>query len=248
MLGVWGMASLALLAADTPLENKGAPMRIPFACTQEDVGEAGLTCSQDQPCPVYLELNGVEAALNRIFVAGDLHTSEATLFSVLLASEDGGKTWTEPYPRTRFISLDQIQFIDFETGWVSGANVQGVPRDPFFLVTSDGGKTWNNQPVFEESRTGVIERFWFDSQTNGSLWIDTKLRHEFYETSTGAGGWALRQVSDKPIPAKRSRSAADAAIRIRAEARTKSYLIEKHQGERWVEIAAFLVNAGTCTN
>ena len=118
-------------------------MRIPFACTEEDIREAGLTCSEDQPCKVFLELSGVEATLNRVFVAGNLHTADTTLYSILMASADGGKTWTEPYNRIRHTSLDQIQFIDFQTGWVSGSNLQGVPRDPFLLLTDDGGESWS---------------------------------------------------------------------------------------------------------
>ena len=43
--------------------------------------------------------------------------------AILLASDDGGKTWTEPVPRLRAAALDQIQFIDLQTGWISGQNL-----------------------------------------------------------------------------------------------------------------------------
>src|SRR5207253_2890292 len=36
-----------LLHAQTPIENTGAPMRIPFECTHEDTQLAGLTCSDE---------------------------------------------------------------------------------------------------------------------------------------------------------------------------------------------------------
>lgn len=228
------------------LENTGAPMHIPFTCSEEDVQEVGLTCSEEQPCPVFLELSGAEAVLSRILLTGNLHTADSTMYSILLASEDGGATWTEPRARVRFTSLEQVQFIDFENGWISGANVQAVPRDPFLWITSDGGKTWKDRPIFDESRTGVVERFWFDSKTVGQLLISTKLRHELYETQTGGESWTLRQFSKDPIRLARDRSPVDAAIRVQADAKLHAYRIEKLQADKWVSIAAFLVDAGKC--
>jgi hypothetical protein len=238
---------LALEAlAQTPLENHGAPMLVPYTCTGEDVDEAGLRCSDRQPCPVYLELNAAESLLSRIFLVGNLHAADATLYSILLASDDAGKTWTEPQPRTRFSSLEQIQFFDFERGWISGANVQGVPRDPFFLLTDDGGKSWRQRPIFDESRTGVVERFWFDSKNTGELLITTKLRHELYETKTGGESWSLRQFSPNPLSLRKDRTPGSALIRVRADAKSHSYQVEKRQGEAWTPIAAFLVEVGKC--
>ena len=76
--------------------------------------------------------------------------------------------------------------------------------------------------------------------------MDTKLRHEFYETMTGGTSWTLRQSSQSPIPFNRGRNVADAVIRIRPDAKIHGLRIEKRQGDRWVEIAAFLVDAGAC--
>lgn len=236
----------ARLCAQTQIENTGAPMRVQATCTEAESQEAGLSCTAEQPCAIYLELSGVESVLSKIFVAGNLHTPEATLSSILLASPDGGKTWSEPHPRLKFTSLDQIQFIDFETGWISGANVQGVPGDPFFLVTNDGGKTWTPRAIFDESRTGIVERFWFESKTSGRMLMTTKLRHELYETQTGGDSWSMRQFSKEPIAFRLNRSVDAAAIRLRADSKLRAYLVEKRQGERWVAIASFLVDAGAC--
>ena len=35
---------------------------VPFQCTDEDIQLAGLTCSEDDPCPIYLELSAVAGA------------------------------------------------------------------------------------------------------------------------------------------------------------------------------------------
>ena len=131
-------------------------MRVVYECTEADTQAAGLGCSEEDPCPVYLELSNVDAVGNKIFVTGNLHTPMATLYSILLVSEDSGTTWTEPHPRLRSSGLDQIQFIDFQNGWISGANLTTAPRDPFFLITTDGGKTWRTHPIFEESRVAAI--------------------------------------------------------------------------------------------
>lgn len=224
-------------------------MRLPFECTEADTQAAGLGCSEEEPCPVYLELGNVEAVGNRIFLTGNLHTPTTTLYSVLLATEDAGKTWTEPHPRIRFGGLDQIQFIDFQNGWISGGNLQSAPRDPFLLLTTDGGKTWHQRSIYDETRVAVIERFWFDSKENGTLLIDARLeanRHELYETMTGGESWALKQASATPIRFPKTRELGASGWRLRADGATHSYDLERSEAERWHKVASFLVHIGTC--
>lgn len=81
------------------LENTGKPMKVTADCKAEEVLVLGLTCSQDDPCPLFLELSDVELVNDRLFVSGNLHTGPATLESILLMSPDLGKTWTEPVDR-----------------------------------------------------------------------------------------------------------------------------------------------------
>ncbi len=244
--------SLALvisLSAQTPISNTGQPMHVPLDCTAADTLAVGLTCSEEEPCPVYLELSSVEAVGNKLFLAGNLHTHTNTLFSVLLATEDAGQNWTEPLPRMRATGLDQIQFADFQTGWISGANLQGAPRDPFLLVTTDGGKSWQQHPIFEESRVASIERFWFESREKGTLLVDATLdngRHELYETQTGGESWAMQQASAKPIKFPVNAERGPAAWRLRPDAQSHSYAIEKSAGTGWQRVARFLVDAGAC--
>lgn len=244
------LAAAALFAADTApvqLVNEGKPMRAPFQCPADDIQALGLDCSEDEPCPVYLELSAVDTVGQRLFLAGNIHTSSATLSSILLATADDGKTWTEPHPRIRFSALDQIQFIDFANGWISGASIQATPRDPFFLVTNNGGKTWRERPLFEESRPGVIERFWFDSAESGSLTVVSKgTGYELYESRTGGDSWTLLQVSHKPLQLPRARPNPDPRWRVRADRGNHSYVVETRDGSAWKSIAAFLVDLGSC--
>jgi hypothetical protein len=232
------------------LTYTGTPLKLPFQCTNEDMDWAGMSCSEDEPCPVYLELAAVESVGNRIFVAGNIHSSAVTLYSVLLASDDAGRTWVEPYDRVRGVGLDRIQFIDFENGWISGQVLVPVPQDPFLLITSDSGKTWRRRPVFGENRAGTISQFWFSSRTSGALLIDRAQsgddsRYELYESMTGGESWMLRETNDKPLRLKHL-FIPNTDWRIQADAGTKSFRVERRQGEKWSALASFLVPMAAC--
>ncbi len=249
---IWLLAAQAPVA-EAPrkglLENTGKPMRVESACAEDDIRALGLTCSAEHPCPVYLELAQMERSGEKIFLTGNLHTEAVTLASILLATEDGGKTWYEPYERIRSATLDQIQFLDFEAGWAAGQLVQALPRDPFLLLTTDGGKTWRRRPLWEEGKVGAIDHFWFDSRKHGLLWIDRMSRgeggrHEFYESMTGGESWMLREAGDTPRPKQGSRTP-NPDWRLRADAATRSYRIER-RAEKWQTVASFLIQAGEC--
>jgi photosystem II stability/assembly factor-like uncharacterized protein len=169
---------------------------------------------------------------------------------VLLASDDAGKTWREPNERIRAAGLDHIEFIDFQNGWISGELLHPLPRDPFLLITSDGGQLWRVHPIFGEPRFGFIQQFWFGSRTNGSLLIDQghageSGRYELYETANSGETWTLRQTSERPLQMKHV-GPANEDWRLRADAATKSYRIERHSGDGWHGIAGFSVTIGAC--
>src|SRR5260221_329012 len=157
---LWGQDPPPPTAPQTPaapqepavLVNSGKPMTLPFRCTAEDIHAAGLDCSDEDPCPVYLELSAVESTGIRIFAAGNIHTATATLYGVLVGSDDNGHTWREVFERVRGAGLDHLQFSGVDSGWASGQVVYPLPQDPFVLQTSDGGKTWRQHSIFNEPR------------------------------------------------------------------------------------------------
>jgi photosystem II stability/assembly factor-like uncharacterized protein len=240
---------VSLWAQAPVLENTGKPIQVPVECGEEQIRALGLVCAP--ACPVYLELSSAEMVANRIFAAGNLHTEATTVESVLLASDDGGATWREPHARLRAGGFDQLQFIDLETGWLSGHTLGTLPRDPFLLVTRDGGKTWYQRPVYPDSRIGLIERYRFESKTHGMLWIDRTVgaedgdRYEEYESNNGGESWALKRTSPKPLAKPAARPTAP-AIRLRPDAGTSSYRVETHTSGRWQPLASFRVRAGEC--
>lgn len=234
------------------LHNAGKPMTVPFTCTEDDMQWAGMSCPEEQPCPVYVEVSSIETVGNRIVLLGNIHTESTTLYSVLLTSEDGGATWQEPYERMRGVALDHMQLIDFQNGWISGETTVPVARDPFFLITSDGGKSWRLRPVLAEGGGGAIQQFHFESATNGAMVIDRlasgdSARYELFETPNGGETWMIRRTSERPITLPRTApDAVSSGWRIRADARSKSFVIEKRHGEKWMAVASFLVEIGTC--
>ena len=76
--------SLALMAQDVPQQvvplqvappaaptpppapvfvYEGKPITLPYQCSLEDIRWSGLTCSEDEPCSIYLELSSAEAVI-----------------------------------------------------------------------------------------------------------------------------------------------------------------------------------------
>lgn len=221
------------------------PVHVDFQCTADDIQYFGLSCTEDAPCPVYLELSSLASVATKLFVTGNFHTSDVTLSSVLLMSTDEGKTWTEPYQRIRSAALGDLLFVNLERGWASGEILQSLPRNPFFLITVDGGQSWQRRPVVEEDRVGDISQFWFDSPSSGSVVIQSGSKNELYETMTGGSTWSVREVTDRPLRLKQSVAPAP-GWRLRADATTKTNRVEKQEGTRWRPLAAFPIRVSDC--
>jgi photosystem II stability/assembly factor-like uncharacterized protein len=235
------------------LENTGKSMVLPYQCTADDLHWAGLSCTEDEPCPLFLELTAVESAGERILAAGNIHSTSITLSSVLLASDDNGHTWREAHPHIQGAGLDRFQFQDADTGWASGQVLFPLQQDPFLLLTTDGGKTWRQRAIFSESREsryGSIQQFAFTSKSSGTLIVDRGRasdgdRYELYESPDGGESWTIQETSTKPLALKRP-SVPSADWRVRADGPTSSFHIEHRQGPRWISVAGFSVKLAPC--
>jgi hypothetical protein len=226
------------------------PVPVEYACPEDDIETFGLTCLPDDPCAVFLELSSVQSTGLRLFVSGNLHTASTTLYGILLMSEDAGKTWMEPHPRIRSAALEQMQFLDLEHGWIAGQLLEPLPKDPFLLVTTDGGKSWRQQPVFEESLYGSVARFWFDSATTGELVFDqsqgTTSHYELLETHTGGANWEPRETSSSAPRLKNAPAKPETSWRVRADGATKTNKLERSAGATWEAVASFPVHVADC--
>jgi len=246
---IWAALLMAATALAQEPSKSGA---LTAVCADSEISDFGLECSLDEPCPVYLELSTVEQVGGKLFLAGNLHTESATLWSLLLMSPDEGKTWSEPFSRIRGASLDQVLFVDFENGWASGQINGSLPKDPFLLKTTDAGKTWRRITLFEDTAYGSIEQFWFDSKTHGYLVLNRKGtqggRFQKMETMSGGDTWMMREVSPSAIAGPRARGATgnNADLRIRTDSATKSFRVEQRREGKWNMVASFPVRAGAC--
>ena len=233
------------------LEYSGKPMVVPFQCTEEDIRSGGLACTDEDPCPVYLELASAGSTGIRLFVAGNIHTATATLFSIILGSDDNGHTWREVHERLRFSTLEGLQFSDTDNGWASGIELSPLPQDPFLLKATDGGKTWRQVALFEDTRYGTILQYQFQDKSTGTLIFDRgsgsgSSRYERYESRDGGDSWTLKETSAKPFPARRPADPSQPEWRVRADANSRSFHLEHREGGRWSPVAQFAVNLGMC--
>jgi photosystem II stability/assembly factor-like uncharacterized protein len=247
----WGLTQ-AQAQAPAPLTYSGAPLKITFDCDPERLQELGLVCLEDEPCIVYTEFTAVQAEASRILLAGNLHTESATAASLLLMSEDGGATWTEPYARVRMGSLEQIQFASApnsanasQTGWVSGQIVQSLSRDPFFLVTKDGGKTWRRRSIYSEPTIATLEGFRFDGAQNGEAILSTEGHSQRWLTRNAGDTWQMSESSTTKMAAPPAPTP-DATWRIRSDAKLKAHVVEHRQGQRFSAVSSFLIESARC--
>jgi hypothetical protein len=223
----------------------GEPVKVPFTCTPPDLIAAGLTCSDDDPCPVYLELSSVSTQGKILSLAGNLHGRAVTLYSLLLSSDDNGVTWKEPTARIPTAALEQVELLDAKHGWAAGETQVPLARDPFFLITSDGGASWRLKPVAEEETAGSVQRFWFDSADHGELIVDAGKTYVLYESQTGGDDWNTVSKT-KQAPRLRRAPGGEADYRIGTDSRNHTFIVERHDGAKWSQIASFIVQVASC--
>jgi hypothetical protein len=225
------------------LQYDGAPLTLPFECKEDDLQWAGMTCV-DEACPIYTELSQAVGSGNVIIVSGNFHAPNATLYSLVLRTDDGGKTWREPFERIRGATLDRLEMYNAQSAWISGQLMQPIALDPFFLVTNDGGQNWTRVPLLEEGTPGAITQFVFDSPDHGTAIVDRgggELRYELYETQTGGRSWTIVRKSVNPPTLK---PAQESEWRMRPE--PKLFRLEHFEGGRWAPSVSFALNAASC--
>jgi hypothetical protein len=222
-----------------------APVHVDYTCPAEDIETFGLTCSEDRPCPIFFEVSSVDAFGSRLFVAGDIHTATTTLYGVLMSTEDAGATWAESIPRLRSTAFEQFQFLN-DRGWLSGHRLEPLPKDPFFMITTDAGKSWHQRPLFEESRFGSITQFSFESPDAGEAIFDDSVgkatNQELYSTMSGGENWEVKQKSTKALHLK----TAGTGWTVSTPPGSKAYVIEREAGGKKEAVARFLIHIGDC--
>ncbi|MCX6614081.1 MAG: hypothetical protein NTW74_24965 [Acidobacteria bacterium] len=232
--------------------SSAGPILIPNLCAELDMPTLGLTCSEAEPCPTYLEFSSVESVGTVLLLAGNLHTTASTLQSILLISEDSGGSWREAHKRLKASALESMQFIDFSTGWLTGQTSIGLPRDPFLLLTTDAGRTWRKVDLFAETRVGVIEDFAFQTAKRGWVLVDNRGsgeagKYELYETQSGGTSWELREISGRiPQTAQPGQRTPTNTSRVRVDDKKGLLRIETRNGNAWREVSTFKLRLEDC--
>lgn len=112
----------------------------------------------------------------------------------LFRTTDGGKTWTPAKTSNiPLLHVFQIQFLNKDTGWVSGI----TPGFPYGLVkTTDGGSTWKGQQVdtsLAPDRTGGAYGLYFlDAHTGWALGKQISNNNQVcpvFRTDDGGENW-----------------------------------------------------------
>jgi hypothetical protein len=253
MLPVLGQNTVEEASKET-LTFRGEPLVLPLECREDHLLRAGLVCNDVTPCILILELVAIGSLGDRVFIMGNVHSSAGTVSSVLLASDDGGTTWTEPTDRISGGSLEIFRSVGSERGWIGGQQWEADSSPiPFLLATRNGGGRWSRRDVWErDDRNGIVLEFDFDTETHGFLVIERTNTDvdpfELYETMTAASSWSIRELaSDEPeipfdameVPDRR---------RLRGDASNGVYWVEERLGEDWKPLAAFASHVGTCNN
>jgi len=184
-----------------PPTYSGDPVRLPAAC------DGAVDASEQE-----LEILGAVETETRTFVFGDYRTSNETLRSLLLVSEDAGASWMEAGEIVQAGALDAAAFVDADHGWIAGYSEEAPGRlRPFLLATTDGGATWRRWDVSpgSEERFGTVVDFRFDTAKHGYAVVERTAadadQFELYETFNAGRSWSIRLiVPEKPtIPGGR---------------------------------------------
>jgi photosystem II stability/assembly factor-like uncharacterized protein len=107
----------------------------------------------------------------RGFIASSSHADVAEANAVILATEDGGATWTQVYRSTRpFETTWKLSFPTPDTGYCT---IQSYNPDPtasqrFVAKTTDGGRTWSEVPLVDDHKVREFGIAFLDAEVG---WI-----------------------------------------------------------------------------
>jgi len=237
----------------TRLTFKGEPLVLPLECWEEDLLRAGLVCNDVTPCSLVMKLVAIGELGSTVFVMGNVHADAGTVSSVILSSDDGGKVWTEPLGRIPGGSLEVFRAVE-EHGWIGGQQWDADSSPiPFILSTRNGGKRWTDRYLWkEDDRNGMVLEFDFENLRHGFLIIERMNTDvdpfELYETMTGGSSWNIRGMTSEEPTIPFDPVQAEDMWRLRSEASSGAYWVEKREGDDWKPIASFAPKVGTCNN
>jgi len=135
-----------------------------------------------------IQETGISDGIHDIEMIDD-HTGYAYSYGTgkLLKTKNGGQSWDQI---AQFDSLyfEQIQFIDNDYGFICGENNT-------IMKTSDGGDTWIDCHIMQESDNNLIYGMYFINEQTGLVSVlkseNGNTSSKIYQTSNGGETWEL---------------------------------------------------------
>ena len=142
------------------------------------------------------------------FLLGSYQFPAVTYRTILLRTDDAGRTWQEVHPGISDSTLYGIDFVSPKIGFVYGQWTTEGMGPPFFLYSEDGGLSWERVGGVEESGTPFVYAFDFTDEQHGIIKLifhavgltpEQDHRIETHETHDGGKTWAKtasKMISD----------------------------------------------------
>jgi len=131
---------------------------------------------------------------NEGFIAAATNADPAQSSALILATSDGGKTWTNAWQSTRPFELSwKIAFPTRDVGYVTIQTYNPDPtvKERFVAKTTDGGKTWSEMPLVSDHKVREFGVGFLDAKTG---WVGAVPNG--FETNDGGATWKAVDMGD----------------------------------------------------
>ncbi len=209
--GYWGLAMTANRVLIMGDRDATARSTRPWDACSEDSFTCGSDCSclftQAYISPHYIFHDVFFTDSNRGWAVGSRSFSPQLWGQVILATRDGGQTWTTQFERSvpdglfSYHRLESVSFADANNGWAAGSSEWYATTGTSaalgcILHTTDGGVTWTDQArdVCAMSGGGEFSAIQFlDAQNGWALSTSTSLtgKVQLAHTTDGGNHWTL---------------------------------------------------------
>ena len=148
-----------------------------------------------------LQASGTLARLRAVYFADEQRGWAVGGKGMLLATEDGGRTWTAR-PRPTEDNLRDVYFTDAQTGWLVCDRSIYLLRTKeearsYLLKTTDSGQTWSRVAVTGAGEADVLlTRVVFANAQRGWVFGETGA---LYATADAGASWARQIVPTKHL-------------------------------------------------
>lgn len=134
------------------------------------------------------------------FLLGSLQTPAVSIRSLLLRSEDGGRSWGEVMTPVTGSDVIRLFFLNKQTGWTLLGQTSEGPGPLYLYKTRDSGKSWEKvSRIPKRHYTGWPKGFGFIDERNGRIEM-------LYEGAAPTDGFAIMSTSDGGITWRETRS------------------------------------------